>query len=53
MQSDQRLDELRRFVYAPIQASITAREERIATLRADLRAEFTRLERYRTFRRAR
>lgn len=43
-----RLDELRRFVYAPIQASITAREERIATLRADLRAEFTRLERYRT-----
>lgn len=42
-----RLDELRRFVHAPIQAELDALEERIAGLAADLRAVFSRVTRYR------
>lgn len=42
-----RLDELRRFVHAPIQAGLDALEERIATLGADVRSSFDRVVRYR------
>src|ERR1039458_9496275 len=43
-----RLDELRRFVDAPIQANLDALQERIAGLGIDLRAAFDRVIRYRT-----
>ena len=43
-----RLEELRRFVYAPIRAKLAITEERIAALRAELRAEFARVQRKRT-----
>ncbi|MGD0778105.1 MAG: TrlF family AAA-like ATPase [Candidatus Solibacter sp.] len=42
-----RLDELRRFVHAPIQADLDALQERIAGLGIDLRAAFDRVVRYR------
>lgn len=43
-----RLDELRRFVHAPIQGELDALQERIAGLGIDLRAGFERVIRYRT-----
>lgn len=43
-----RLDELRRFVHAPIQADLDAFEERIAGLGIDLRSAFDRVVRHRT-----
>ena len=43
-----RLEELRRFVYAPIRADLAVTEERIAALRTELRAEFARVQRKRT-----
>ena len=43
-----RLEELRRFVYAPIRADLAVTEERIDALRAELRAEFARVQRKRT-----
>jgi type III restriction enzyme len=43
-----RLDELRRFVHAPIQADLDALTERITGLGADLRTAFDRVIRYRT-----
>jgi len=43
-----RLDELRRFVHAPIQAELDAFQERIVGLGSDLRAAFDRVIRYRT-----
>jgi type III restriction enzyme len=42
-----RLDELRRFVHAPIQADLDTLQERIAGLAIDLRAAFDRVIRYR------
>jgi chromosome segregation protein len=42
-----RLDELRRFVHAPIQADLDSLQERIAGLSIDLRAAFDRVIRYR------
>ena len=45
-----RLDELRRFVHAPIQGDLEALQERIAGLGIDLRAGFDRVIRYRTLR---
>jgi type III restriction enzyme len=43
-----RLDELRRFVHAPVQGQLDAIAERIAGLAADLRGAFDRLTRYQT-----
>jgi chromosome segregation protein len=43
-----RLDELRRFVHAPIQAELDAFEERLGSLAADLRIAFDRVIRFRT-----
>lgn len=43
-----RLDELRRFVHAPIQADLDALQERIAGLAVDLRSGFDRVIRYRS-----
>jgi len=45
-----RLDELRRFVHAPIQAELDTIEERIAALSIDMRAAFDRVIRYRAIR---
>lgn len=45
-----RLDELRRFVHAPIQAELDALEEQIAALRIDLRTAFERVTRFRALR---
>ena len=42
-----RLEELRRFVYAPIRADLVVTEERIAALRAELRAAFAGVQRKR------
>ena len=42
-----RLDELRRFVHAPIQADLDSFQERIAGLAIDLRGAFDRVIRYR------
>lgn len=42
-----RLDELRRFVHAPIQTELDALEERIAGLGSEMRAAFDRVSRYR------
>ena len=43
-----RLDELRRFLHAPIQGELDALQERIAGLGSDLRGAFDRVIRYRT-----
>jgi chromosome segregation protein len=40
-----RLDELRRFVYAPIQSSLAVTDDRISALSSDLRASFALVER--------
>lgn len=42
-----RIDELRRFVHAPVRGELAALDEKIANLRTELRSAFGRLQRYR------